>query len=319
MSRKAKVIKIYLDKELRRVPMQELDTKRREKEIFKTTLIGSIANFLLLLFKFIAGIVGHSAAMTADAVHSLSDFITDIIVIAFIRIANKPEDEDHDYGHGKYETLATTFIGIILFIIGIGIFWSGAKSIYIWLKGGELESPGALALIAALFSILIKEILFQYTKRQAKKVNSQAVEANAWHHRSDAFSSVGTAIGIGGAIFLGEQWRVLDPIAAVVVSFFIMHIAIKLLIPTLEELLEKSLPEEVENKIIAIVLSFPGVSNPHQIRTRQIGNYYAIEMHINMHGKLTLNEVHQVTVDIENKLREVFGEKTHIGIHVEPK
>ncbi len=299
--------------------MHELETKKREKKIFRTTLIGSIANFLLLLFKFVAGIVGHSAAMTADAVHSLSDFITDIIVIAFIRISNKPEDEDHDYGHGKYETLATTFIGVILLVIGIGIFWGGAQSIYVWLKGEELESPGTLALIAALLSIFIKEILFQYTKRTAKITNSQAVEANAWHHRSDAFSSVGTAIGIGGAIFLGEQWRVLDPIAAVIVSFFIMHISIKLIIPTLEELLEKSLPKEVENKIIEIVLSFPGVSNPHQIRTRQIGNYYAIEMHIDMDGKLTLEEVHQVTVHIENKLRDVFGKKTHIGIHVEPK
>ncbi|NMA75002.1 MAG: cation transporter [Bacteroidales bacterium] len=299
--------------------MHELETKKREKKIFRTTLIGSIANFLLLLFKFVAGIVGHSAAMTADAVHSLSDFITDIIVIAFIRISNKPEDEDHDYGHGKYETLATTFIGVILLVIGIGIFWGGAQSIYVWLKGEELESPGTLALIAALLSIFIKEILFQYTKRTAKITNSQAVEANSWHHRSDAFSSVGTAIGIGGAIFLGEQWRVLDPIAAVIVSFFIMHISIKLIIPTLEELLEKSLPKEVENKIIEIVLSFPGVSNPHQIRTRQIGNYYAIEMHIDMDGKLTLEEVHQVTVHIENKLRDVFGKKTHIGIHVEPK
>lgn len=314
-----KAITICSDGDLTSVPMKELDTKRREKEIFKTTLIGSIVNFLLLLFKFVGGIVGNSAAMIADAVHSLSDFITDIIVLAFVRIANKPEDENHDYGHGKYETLATTFIGLILFAIGVGILWNGSKAIYLWFKGEELESPGLLALIAASLSILVKEVLFQYTKKQAMRVNSQAVEANAWHHRSDALSSVGTAIGIGGAIFLGERWRVLDPVAAVIVSFFIMHIAIKLLIPTLEELLEKSLPEEVENKIVAIVLSCPGVSNPHQIRTRQIGNYYAIEMHINMDGKLTLDEVHQVTEEIEDKLRKVFGSKTHIGIHVEPK
>lgn len=299
--------------------MQEIETKEREKRIYKTTLIGSLVNLLLLLFKFLAAIFGHSAAMLADAVHSLSDFITDIIVIIFVRISNKPQDEDHDYGHGKYETLATSIIGIILFIIGFGILWSGSTSIYRWIKGEALDSPGSLALIAALVSILIKEVLFRYTKNQAERVNSQAVEANAWHHRSDALSSIGTALGIGGAIFLGERWRVLDPIAAVVVSFFIMHVAIKLLIPSLEELLEKSLSKEVEQKIKDIALSFPCVSDPHQLRTRQIGSYYAIEMHIVMDGNLSLYEVHQVTIDIETELREVFGKQTHIGIHVEPK
>lgn len=299
--------------------MQEIETKEREKRIYKTTLIGSLVNLLLLLFKFLAAVFGHSAAMLADAVHSLSDFITDIIVIIFVRISNKPQDEDHDYGHGKYETLATSIIGIILFIIGFGILWSGSTSIYRWIKGEALDSPGSLALIAALVSILIKEVLFRYTKNQAERVNSQAVEANAWHHRSDALSSIGTALGIGGAIFLGERWRVLDPIAAVVVSFFIMHVAIKLLIPSLEELLEKSLSKEVEQKIKDIALSFPCVSDPHQLRTRQIGSYYAIEMHIVMDGNLSLYEVHQVTIDIETELREVFGKQTHIGIHVEPK
>ena len=299
--------------------MQEITTKEREKKIFKTTLIGSIANFLLLSFKFIAGIVGNSSAMLADAVHSLSDFITDIVVIVFIRISNKPQDEDHDYGHGKYETLATSIIGIILLAVGVGILLSGSKAIFKWYMGEELEPPTLLAFIAALLSIFVKEILFIYTKQQAKVVNSQAVEANAWHHRSDAFSSLGTSLGIGGAIFLGTRWRVLDPIAAVVVSFFIIHIAIKLLIPSLEELLEKSLPREVENRIKSIVLSFPEVSNPHQIRTRQIGSYYAIEMHIVMNGDLTLYEAHRVTEDIEDKLREVFGKRTHIGIHVEPR
>ncbi len=299
--------------------MQEIETKGREERIYKTTLIGSLVNLLLLLFKFLAAVFGHSAAMLADAVHSLSDFITDIIVIIFVRISNKPQDEDHDYGHGKYETLATSIIGIILFIIGFGILWSGSTSIYRWIKGEALDSPGSLALIAALVSILIKEVLFRYTKNQAERVNSQAVEANAWHHRSDALSSIGTALGIGGAIFLGERWRVLDPIAAVVVSFFIMHVAIKLLIPSLEELLEKSLSKEVEQKIKDIALSFPCVSDPHQLRTRQIGSYYAIEMHIVMDGNLSLYEVHQVTIDIETELREVFGKQTHIGIHVEPK
>lgn len=296
----------------------ESEKSSREKGIYKVTIVGSIVNFLLLVFKFFAGIVVHSAAMLADAVHSLSDFITDIVVIVFVRIAGKPEDKGHDYGHGKYETLATAIIGLLLLCVGFGIFWNGASSIYTFLRGGQLESPGVVALVAALVSIVSKEILYQYTVIQGKKLNSQAVIANAWHHRSDALSSIGTAIGIGGAILLGDHWRVLDPVAAVVVSFFIMKVSVRLLIPCVDELLEKSLPEDVEKEIEQTVLSFPGVSQPHHLRTRRIGNYYAIELHVRMDGKITLEEAHSTATAIENKLKEMFGKGTHVGIHVEP-
>ena len=296
----------------------ESEKSSREKGIYKVTIVGSIVNFLLLVFKFFAGIAGHSAAMLADAVHSLSDFIIDIVVIVFVRIAGKPEDKGHDYGHGKYETLATAIIGLLLLCVGFGIFWNGASSIYTFLRGGQLESPGVVALVAALVSIVSKEILYQYTVIQGKKLNSQAVIANAWHHRSDALSSIGTAIGIGGAILLGDHWRVLDPVAAVVVSFFIMKVSVRLLIPCVDELLEKSLPEDVEKEIEQTVLSFPGVSQPHHLRTRRIGNYYAIELHVRMDGKITLEEAHSTATAIENKLKEMFGKGTHVGIHVEP-
>lgn len=296
----------------------ESEKSSREKGIYKVTIVGSIVNFLLLVFKFFAGIAGHSAAMLADAVHSLSDFITDIVVIVFVRIAGKPEDKGHDYGHGKYETLATAIIGLLLLCVGFGIFWNGASSIYTFLRGGQLESPGVVALVAALVSIVSKEILYQYTVIQGKKLNSQAVIANAWHHRSDALSSIGTAIGIGGAILLGDHWRVLDPVAAVVVSFFIMKVSVRLLIPCVDELLEKSLPEDVEKEIEQTVLSFPGVSQPHHLRTRRIGNYYAIELHVRMDGKITLEEAHSTATAIENKLKEMFGKGTHVGIHVKP-
>ena len=296
----------------------ESEKSSREKGIYKVTIVGSIVNFLLLVFKFFAGIAGHSAAMLADAVHSLSDFITDIVVIVFVRIAGKPEDKGHDYGHGKYETLATAITGLLLLCVGFGIFWNGASSIYTFLRGGQLESPGVVALVAALVSIVSKEILYQYTVIQGKKLNSQAVIANAWHHRSDALSSIGTAIGIGGAILLGDHWRVLDPVAAVVASFFIMKVSVRLLIPCVDELLEKSLPEDVEKEIEQTVLSFPGVSQPHHLRTRRIGNYYAIELHVRMDGKITLEEAHSTATAIENKLKEMFGKGTHVGIHVEP-
>lgn len=290
----------------------------REAGIYRVTFVGSVVNLLLLVFKFVAGILGHSAAMLADAVHSLSDFVTDIIVIVFVRISSKPEDEGHDYGHGKYETLATAIIGLILLFVGFGILWNGATSIWDFWQGGELKEPGMLALWAALVSILFKELLYQYTVLKGRRLNSQAVVANAWHHRSDALSSIGTAIGIGGAILLGEQWLILDPLAAVVVSLFIMKVAIQLLVPCVEELLEKSLPAEVEEKIKQEILAFPGVTSPHHLRTRRIGSSYAIEVHIRMDGQITLEEAHHTATAIENRLKSEFGSRTYINIHVEP-
>lgn len=290
----------------------------RERQIYQATIVGSVVNFVLLLFKFFAGIAGHSAAMLADAVHSLSDFVTDIIVLVFVRLSSKPEDASHDYGHGKYETLATAIIGVCLFFVGLGILWNGAHSIWFVIHGGTLPAPGMLALIAALVSIASKEILYQYTVYVGRKANSQAVVANAWHHRSDAFSSVGTSLGIGGAILLGDAWRVLDPIAAVVVSFFIMKVAVQLLVPSLNELLEKSLSADVENRIVEIVLSCPGVASPHHLRTRRIGNSYSIDLHVRMDGSLSLNEAHRRATLIESSLREEFGSGTYIYLHVEP-
>ena len=217
----------------------------REKAIYQVTWAGSFVNFLLVIFKFIAGILGHSAAMIADAVHSLSDFATDIVVLIFTRISNKPQDKNHDYGHGKYETLATAIIGIVLFAVGASICWNGLQAIQTVWQGGRLPAPGMLAFAGAIISIVSKELIYRYTIHVGRKINSSAVIANAWHHRSDAFSSIGTAIGIGGAIVLGESWSVLDPMAAVVVSFFIMKVAVQLLKPCVDELTEKSLPTEV--------------------------------------------------------------------------
>ena len=291
--------------------------KDREKEVYKVTLWGSLVNVVLVVFKFVAGIVGHSSAMIADAVHSVSDFATDIIVLAFVRISHKPKDKSHDYGHGKFETLATTLIGIALFAVAVGIFIDGAKKIMVWAKGGELPQPGWLALAAALVSIVLKELTFQYTKRKAEQLDSQAMKANAWHHRSDALSSIGTAIGIGGAILLGERWTVLDPIASIAVGALIVKVAVDLLKNGMDELMEKSLPEEVENEILDIVRHVPGVKEPHDLCTRRIGNHYAIEMHILMDGDIPLKEAHDKATEMERLLKERYGEETHISIHVD--
>lgn len=273
---------------------------------------------LLLLFKFVAGIVGHSAAMVADAVHSLSDFVTDIIVLVFVHISGKPKDKSHDYGHAKYETLAMTIIGAALLAVAIGIEYSGLTQIILWAQGGNFAAPGMLALWAALLSIVLKEAVYHYSMAKARQLNSQAVEANAWHHRSDALSSIGTAIGIGGAIFLGQRWTVLDPIASIIVGMFILKVSVDLLRNGVGDLMEQSLPDAIENEILQLAASVPGVAEPHDLRTRRLGNHYAIELHILMDGDITLREAHNKADEVEAILRQHYGPDTHIAVHVEP-
>ena len=291
----------------------------RNREIYKVTLVGGVANVILLLFKFIAGVLGHSAAMVADAVHSLSDFVTDVVVLVFVRISAKPKDKSHDYGHGKYETLAMTMIGVVLFVVAIGIIYSGTTKIVLWINGETLEAPGMLALWAALISIVLKEGVYRYSMVKARELNSQAVEANAWHHRSDALSSMGTAIGIGGAIFLGQRWTVLDPIASVVVGAFIVKVSVDLLRNCIGDLMEQSLPDAIDEEILHLVASLPGDVKPHDLCTRRLGNHYAIELHILMDGDVSLREAHDKASEVEDLLRKHYGEETHVAVHVEPK
>lgn len=290
----------------------------RENELTKVTLLGSVGNLVLLSFKFVAGIVAGSSAMVADAVHSLSDFLTDLIVLVFVRIGAKPQDESHDYGHGKFETLATLFVALALVGAAIGIIVSGSLKIARWLQGETLETPGLLALWAALLSILVKEILFRYTIAKGRALESPAVVANAWHHRSDALSSIGAAIGIGGAILLGQRWAVLDPLASIVVGGMLVKVAWDLLRESTGELTDSSLSAETEREIEEIIRSFPQVSEPHNLRTRRIGNRIAIEAHVRLDGAMSLNEAHDIVSDIERKIRDHFGHGTIVTIHMEP-
>ena len=290
----------------------------RDRRIYRITLAGSIVNVVLLVFKFAAGILGHSAAMIADAIHSLSDFLTDIIVIVFVRLSSKPADHDHDYGHGKYETLATSVIGLALAVVAVLIGWDGIEKIVDALQGNRLESPGIIALWAALLSITLKEWIFRATRKVANEVKSKALEANAWHHRSDALSSVGTAIGIGGAVMLGDGWAILDPIAAIVVCVLIIVTAFRIIRQSSGELLEESLPEETEDRIEQIVYQDTLVSDIHKLHTRRIGNIIAIEMHLRMPAGITLAESHVHATAIEQSLKTEFGKGTHIMLHIEP-
>ncbi|MBO4660506.1 MAG: cation transporter [Prevotella sp.] len=290
----------------------------REKEIYKVTLIGSAGNAALLTFKFIAGMLGHSSAMIADAVHSLSDFATDILVLVFVRISAKPQDQSHDYGHGKFETIASFLIGLALVAAATGIMISGIMRLVDWWHGEQLEAPGWIALWAALLSILVKELLYRYTVYQGRQLESQVMIANAWHHRSDALSSIGAAIGIGLAIMLGQRWTVLDPVASIIVGLMLLKVAWELLKTSTGELTESSLPAETEEEIEQIILSFDDVHEPHNLRTRRIGNRIAIEAHVRMDGQLPLVTVHNRATAIERKLKERFGQKIHVTLHMEP-
>ena len=290
----------------------------REKEIFRVTIWGGIINVVLLVVKFAAGIFGHSAAMIADAVHSLTDFATDVVVLIFVHLGNKPADRGHDYGHGKYETLATAIIGTSLLAVGVLIFCSGAGKTWRVIQGEMLPSPGKVALVAAVASIVLKEWAYRFTVKVGKRCQSEAVVANAWHHRSDALSSVGTMIGIGGAILLGNRWTVLDPLASIVVSVFIVRVAWQLMMESMKELTEASLSDEDEAVIMHIAASEPGVSEVHNLRTRRVGNRIAIEMHARMLGSTPLVEAHLHATAIEHRIKEHFGPDTLVSIHLEP-
>jgi cation diffusion facilitator family transporter len=285
----------------------------------RITTISIVLNILLGVFKIIVGVVGRSGALIADGIHSFSDFVSDIVVLVGIKLSEKPVDEGHNYGHGKFETFSTVILGAILISAGIMIFWEASLKIYASYQGEELVQPGSLALAVAAFSILVKELLFRYTKYVGEKTGRQSLIANAWHHRSDALSSIAAFVGIGGAIVLGENWRVLDPIAAIVVSYFILKVAGMIMLESLNELLEASLDSEERNNIINIIKSVPGAKNPHNLRTRKVGSAVAIELHLWVDPSLNVVDAHDISSDVEKALKKHYGHNTFISVHIEPE
>ena len=298
--------------------MQNNTTDIRTKQIYRVTLLGMFVNMALLAFKLVAGIVGRSGAMVADAVHSASDFATDIVVLAFMKLSSKPKDACHKYGYGKYETVASIIIALALGAVGVGICIDGAEKVAAVVRGEQIARPEFIALIAAVVSIAAKEWLYRYTVKVGHETESSAVVANAWHHRSDALSSVGTLIGIGCAYLLGGVWTIADPIAAIVVAAMILKVAIDLLRKGFDELVDGSLPADVEEEIVRIITEDAAISHPHNLRTRRIGSTIAIEVHIRVDGDMSVRESHSLTESIERRLRERFGAGTIVSIHVEP-
>lgn len=293
--------------------------RTREKQITRVTLIGSVVNLLLTAIKIIAGVVGKSGAMIADGIHSLSDLASDIVVLIFVPIAGKAKDKDHQYGHGKFETLATLVVSLILMFVAIRLVASSAKSIISALSGNILPKPGYIALAAAIISIVSKEILYQYTALVARRTNSSVCKANAWHHRSDALSSIGSLLGIGGAVILGNKWTILDPVAAVIIGLMILFVAIKMAKAPIEELMEKSLDEETEREITDIILATEGVQNMHNLKTRRNGQSKIIDCHIRVKRTISIVEAHDIATNVEKNLKQKFGNETQTSIHIEPE
>lgn len=293
--------------------------RAREKQITRVTLIGSIVNLILTAIKIIAGVVGKSGAMIADGIHSLSDLASDIVVLIFVPIAGKAKDKDHQYGHGKFETLATLVVSLILMVVAIRLVASSAKSIISALSGNILPKPGYIALAAAIISIVSKEILYQYTALVARRTDSSVCKANAWHHRSDALSSIGSLLGIGGAVILGNKWTILDPVAAVIIGLMILFVAIKMAKAPIEELMEKSLDEKTEKEITDIILATEGVQNMHNLKTRRNGQSKIIDCHIRVKRTISIVEAHDIATNVEKNLKQKFGNETQTSIHIEPE
>lgn len=293
------------------------ELERRADAAKRCTWVGFITNGVLSMLKIIAGIVGHSGAMIADGVHSISDFLTDIIVLVFIGVSARGVSKFYRYGHGKFETFATFLISVALMVVAIGLFWSGGVKVLAVMRGEVLEAPGYIALIMAAVSIVVKELLYRYTNHVGMDLKSMALVANAWHHRSDAMSSVATLLGISGAIFLTEKWRVLDPIAAMAVSVFIIVVAIKLCMPAVKELLEVTLPDEENVEIGKVIASVDGVKAYHNLRTRHNGNVHVVDVHIKVDGDMPVRQAHDIASTVERELNENLG---HVmaNIHIEP-
>ena len=277
----------------------------------KVLLVTILANVVLALFKILAGVLGFSSAMLADGVHTLSDVLTSIIVLIGLRISSKEADEEHPYGHEKYESVFAKILSILLLLTGIYI---GYEAISI-LISGEFKEPGKIALVAALSSIVVKEIMYHYTMKTAKKIKSISMEADAWHHRSDVFSSIGTFVGI-----LGARMGVpaLDPITGIVVSFFIIKVGVDLYLKSVKELVDESADDKTIKKIIEKTNSVEGVRGIESLKTRIFGNRIYVDIEILVDSFISVKEGHDISEKVHDKLEDEIDDIKHCMVHIEP-
>jgi len=285
----------------------------REKIVRKVTWVGLWLNLFLAAIKFTAGIYGRSQALVADAIHSLTDLTTDIAVIAGSHYWSRPPDENHPYGHRRLETLVTVFIGVVLIAAGIGIGWKAISA----LQEKHASPPGWIAVAAALASIVCKESIYRWTAMTGRRVKSAALAANAWHHRTDAFSSIPVLIAVAGARVF-PSWSFLDHLGAVVVSMFILHASIKIIWPGLSELIDVGAPKETRKKIRDIAVKNEGVLQVHDIRTRYISSSIQVDLHIVVDGLITVRQGHDIADDVKARIIDRIPEVLDVIVHVDP-
>lgn len=284
-----------------------------EAEISFAAWVGLVANVVLMAVKFAAGIIGHSQAVVADAVHSLSDVATDAALIIGVRYWSAPADEGHPHGHRRIETLVTVFIGILLAGVALGIGNDAIGNMVVSTR----PTPDAVALAGALVSIVIKEILYRWTMVRARRINSSALAANAWHHRSDALSSIPAALAVTGALVV-PKWTFIDPAGAVVVCLFILFAAWRITRPALDQLIDAAAPGEIRRDIEALALAVPGVLSAHAIRTRYTGSKLAVDLHIEVDGELTVYQGHDIGEAVRRRLLEDGPNVGDCMVKVEP-
>ena len=290
-------------------------SESNKKTAYKVSLISILVNVVLSVFKFIAGIFAKSGAMISDAIHSASDVFSTFIVMIGIKAANKQADDKHQYGHERIECVAAILLAVVLFITGVGIAIDGVNKIMQGFEG-TLAVPGILALIAAVVSIVVKEGMFWYTKHFAKKINSGAMMADAWHHRSDALSSIGSLIGIGGAM-LGLP--ILDPVASLVICIFIFKAAIDIAKDALDKMIDTACDEHEVEQMKSVILSVDGVLGIDDVKTRLFGDKVYIDVEICCDGNLTLYNAHDIAEKVHDLLEETFENVKHCNVHVNPK
>ena len=286
--------------------------KNNEKIAIKVSIISIILNCLLTLIKFISGVISKSSAMISDSVHSLSDVLSTFVVIIGVKIANKKADSDHPYGHERIECVSAIILSGMLFIIGALIGINGIKNVT---NSSNLVMPGVLALIASIISIISKEAMYQYTIRVSKKINSAALKADAWHHRSDTLSSIGSFIGILGSR-LG--FKIFDPLASVIISLCIIKVSIDIFKDAIDKMVDKSCDKEVIDKVISVIEKNESVKNIDDIKTRQFGNKAYVDVEISVDENLLLKDAHKVAEEIHDSVENEINIVKHCMVHVNP-
>lgn len=293
--------------------ISDVDEALKEKILRRVTWVGLFVNLVLSAIKFAAGIFGRSQALVADAIHSLSDLTTDIAVLAGSHYWSRPPDENHPYGHRRLETLVTVFIGVVLIAAGIGIGWKAISTLY----QKHIAPPGWIAVLAAFASIACKESLYRWTAITGRRIKSPALAANAWHHRTDALSSLPVLVAVAGARIF-PTWSFLDHVGAVVVSIFILHASIKIIWPSLSELIDVGAPIETQRKIRDIALRNKNVLQVHDIRTRFISSSVLVDLHIVVEGSISVREGHNIADDVRDRITQEIPEILDVIVHVDP-